>query len=80
MPASPTTNKQLTPRMRELVKAVAALTEKRGIPPTITEVAGAMGVSASRVQQLRDEAEARGGLVCDRRIPRSMRLANPSRR
>jgi len=77
---TPTVNRPLTPRMCDLVKAVATLTEKRGIPPTITEVAARMGVHPTRVAQLAVAAAARGGLVRDPRIPRSMRVPNSSRR
>jgi len=77
---TPTITKPLTPRMCDLVKAVATLTEKRGIPPTITEVAARMGVHPTRVAQLAVAAAARGGLVRDPRIPRSMRVPNPARR
>jgi len=77
---TPTITRPLTPRMRDLVRAVAALTEKRGIPPTITEVAARMGVHPTRVAQLAVAAAARGGLVRDPRIPRSMRVPNSSRR
>ena len=77
---TPTNARPLTPRMCDLVKAVATLTEKRGIPPTITEVAARMGVHPTRVAQLAVAAAARGGLVRDPRIPRSMRVPNPPRR
>jgi hypothetical protein len=77
---TPTINRPLTPRMCDLVKAVARLTEQRGIPPTITEVAARMGLHPTRVAQLAVAAAARGGLVRDPRIPRSMRVPNPARR
>ena len=77
---TPANARPLTPRMRDLVKAVATLTERRGIPPTITEVAGQMGVHPTRVAQLAVAAAARGGLLRDPRIARSMRVPNPSRR
>lgn len=77
---TPANARPLTPRMCDLVKAVATLTEKRGIPPTIMEVAARMGVHPTRVAQLAVAAAARGGLLRDPRIPRSMRVPNPSRR
>ena len=77
---TPANARPLTPRMCDLVKAVATLTETRGIPPTITEVAARMGVHPTRVAQLAVAAAARGGLLRDPRIPRSMRVPNSSRR
>lgn len=70
-----TTSTSLSPRMRDLVRAVESLTASRGIPPSITEVAAALHVHPSRAQQLAVKAEARGAIVREARIPRSLRVA-----
>lgn len=70
----PTTTPTLSPRMRDLVRAVESLTASRGIPPSITEVAAVLHVHPSRAQQLAVDAEARGALVREARIPRSLRV------
>lgn len=64
----------LTPRMRDLCRAVGVLTERRGIPPALHEVARELRIHPSRAQKLAVDAVARGALVRDPGIPRSMRL------
>jgi hypothetical protein len=71
--------KGLTPRMRDLVQAVASLTEARGIAPSLEELARELRVHPSRVQRLACGAEASGALVRDARIPRSLRLPMTAR-
>lgn len=74
---STTDSPKLTPRMHDLCRAVEALTEKRGIPPSMTEVARELRLHPSRVQQLAVDAEARGAITREARIPRSLRV-NPN--
>jgi hypothetical protein len=78
-----TDSPKLSPRMRDLCRAVETLTEKRGIPPSMTEVARELRVHPSRVQQLAIKAAARGAIVREAGIPRSLRVNpnyNPSSR
>lgn len=70
-----TAARPLTPRMHDLCRAITTLTERRGFPPSLHEVAAVMGVNASRVQRLAVDAEARGAIVREARIPRSLRVA-----
>jgi Mn-dependent DtxR family transcriptional regulator len=71
----------LSPRMRDLVKAVARLTEQRGYPPSIIELAAALKVHPSRVTELAHAAKARGALLMEPRQARSIRVpAAPANR
>lgn len=67
----------LSPRMVDFCRAVETLTERRGIPPSLTEIAQELRVHPSRAQKLALDAEARGAIVREPRIPRSMRVATP---
>lgn len=64
----------LSPRMSELVNAVAALTAKNGFPPSLREVAEEMGVGHPRAAFLAAEAERRGRLTRTPRAHRSLRV------
>lgn len=70
---------ELTPRMHDLIRAVETLTERRGIPPTLVEVARELHVHPSRAQQLAVDAQARGALVREPRVARSLRVAADNR-
>lgn len=54
--------KKLTPRVRQLVETVAAMTEERGYPPTRDEVGEALRVSRTQVSRLAVQARDAGAL------------------
>jgi SOS-response transcriptional repressor LexA len=64
----------LTPRQAELVAAVGRLTRKRGFSPSLEELGAELGVHRSRIAALARAAEARGALIREPRVPRSMRI------
>lgn len=67
-----------SPRMLDLCRAVRTLTARRGIPPTIVEVASELRVHPSRAQRLAVDAEARGAVTREPRIARSLRVILPA--
>lgn len=72
--------KNLTPRQRDFARAVATLTEQRGIPPTLAEVAAELAVSLPRSAQLAEACQARGAVTRERRVARSLRVVpSPSK-
>jgi hypothetical protein len=64
----------LTPRQRDFTQTVAALSRRRGIPPTLAEVAAELEVSLARSIQLADQCQARGVVTRERRVARSLRV------
>ena len=70
---------RLSPRQRDFTRAVSALTKSRGIPPTLAEVAAELTVSIQRAAQLADACAARGVVIRERRVARSLRLVRPTR-
>lgn len=70
------TNKptELTPRQKQLVETIAALTAKRGYAPSLREVAAIMGIHFTRAGILAREAEIRGAITHAPRIARSWRV------
>lgn len=68
----------LSKRMSDLVVAVGRLSERRGYPPSLEELAVELGVHTSRAHALVRAAEARGAIVRTPRIPRSLRVAAPT--
>lgn len=73
-------NERLSPRQRDFTRAVAALAKQRGIPPTLRELAAELGVSVPRVATLADACESRGAVTRERRVARSIRVAQPGKR
>jgi DNA-binding GntR family transcriptional regulator len=53
-------NKPTEDRERELLEAIVAGQEKNGYAPTRRELAGTIGISITRVQQLVDSCTAKG--------------------
>jgi SOS-response transcriptional repressor LexA len=64
----------LTPRQAEFVAAVDRLTRENGFPPTLQELADAIGVSTCRAAGLATIAVARGHLLHTPRRARSFRV------
>lgn len=69
----------LSPRQRDFARAVSILTKRRGLPPTLAEVAAELAVSIQRVSQLATVCEARGAVTRERRVARSLRVVRPTR-
>jgi SOS-response transcriptional repressor LexA len=69
----------LSPRQRDFAHAVAALTKRRGIPPTLAEVAKEISVSLPRAVQLADACQSRGVVSRERRVARSLRVVRPTK-
>ena len=70
--------KKLSPRMSQLVNAVASLTKEHGYPPSICELASEIKSSKGRAYALSIEAERRGYLTRNRNVHRSMKVVDPS--
>lgn len=71
MSLTPTT---LTVRQAAFVQAVESLTAQRGFPPSLAELARALGCSLCRAKSLADTAVRRGFLRHDPRVARSWRV------
>jgi DNA-directed RNA polymerase sigma subunit (sigma70/sigma32) len=69
---------QLSTRQREFLRVIDTLTRRRGSPRTLTEIAGQLGVSATRVRQLARLCVERGRLTYERRVARSWRIVSPA--
>ena len=70
----------LTRRQCDFTRAVGTLTRRRGIPPTLAEVAAEMEVSEARAIQLADSCQARGAVKRERRVARSLRVVDRKER
>ncbi len=70
----------LTPRQRDFTQTVAALSRRRGIPPTLAEVAAELEISLARSVQLADQCQARGLVTRERRVARSLRVVDRKER
>ena len=66
----------LSERQKDFARAVSGLTKKRGIPPTLIELAGELNVSLARAAQLAAACEARGVVTRERRVARSLRVVS----
>lgn len=69
----------LSRRQRDFARAVATLAKRRGLPPTLAEVAAELTVSIQRAAQLADVCAARGVVIRERRVARSLRVVRPTR-
>jgi hypothetical protein len=69
----------LSPRQRDFARAVKILTKRRGIPPTLAEVAKEISVSLPRAVQLADACQSRGAVSRERRVARSLRVVRPTK-
>lgn len=69
----------LSPRQRDFARAVSTLTRRRGIPPTLAEVAKEISVSLPRAVQLADACQSRGVVSRERRVARSLRVVRPTK-
>lgn len=69
----------LSPRQRDFARAVTTLTKRRGIPPTLAEVAKEISVSLPRAVQLADACQSRGVVSRERRVARSLRVVGPTK-
>lgn len=67
----------LSPRQVDFVQAVSQLTRACGFAPSLWELAVHMGISVSRAHKLAVETAARGHVIRDERIPRSIRIPTP---
>jgi len=67
----PTVAPRLTTAEEQFLAALASLTAKAGIPPTLAEMAAAIGRSESRAHALAAALIAKGRL--ERKVPRSAR-------
>lgn len=65
---------KLSARQAQLCATVTQLTEAKGYPPTLVEVAAAMRLHPSRVHQLLRTTEAKGFIARTPRCARSMRV------
>lgn len=70
----PSAMKRLSERQRDFVRAVAYLTKRRGIPPTLAEVGTELSVSLPRAAQLADICMAKGFVLREPRVARSLRI------
>lgn len=69
----------LSARQQQLVRCIQQLTAARdGLPPSIREIASAMQVHPSRVQQLARSTQAKGAISRDARTARSWRILLPA--
>jgi DNA-directed RNA polymerase specialized sigma subunit len=59
-------------------RVIDTLTRRRGIAPTLTEIAVQLGVSATRARQLARLCVERGRLTHERRVARSWRIVPPA--
>lgn len=64
----------LTTRQGDFVRALDVLTRRRGIAPTLAEIAEEIGVSLPRAAQLAAACQARGAVSRERRVARSLRV------
>lgn len=69
----------LSQRQRDFTRAVATLTRRRGIPPTLSELAAELAVSLPRAAQLADACQARGAITREPRVARSIRVLQPTK-
>ncbi len=74
------TQKAPTRRMHDLARAVEKLTRSEGYPPTLREVAAAIGVNTPRAHQLAHRARERGLLTFRDGSPRTLRVVEDSGR
>jgi len=64
-------------RHKQILQAIAGLTEQRGYPPTVREIGKAVGLrSSSTVHSHLDTLESAGLIVRDPELTRSIRLVN----
>ncbi len=68
-----------SPRQRDFARAVAALAKRRGIPPTLAEVAAEIEVSLPRAAQLAAACQTRGLVTREPRVARSLRVTRPTK-
>ena len=67
-------------REEQLLDTIEQLTKASGYPPSLREIATAMGVSLTRVAQLVIAAEEAGRLERHPKIARSWRVIRPTSR
>jgi repressor LexA len=67
----------LSPRQQQLCDTIERLTADRGFAPSLREVAEAMGVHPSRIQQLASTTERKGAITREPRVSRSWRVVKP---
>lgn len=67
-------SKTLSPRQSAMVAAVESLSAARGYPPSLTELAEALGVDPSRAAALAHECIRKGALTHEPRVARSWRV------
>jgi SOS-response transcriptional repressor LexA len=70
----------LSRRQIQLVEVVGRLTAEAGFPPSVREIAAAMGVHYSRVAQLIATTAARGAVTFDRGRARTVRVVHRTAR
>jgi len=64
----------MSPKQAALVAAIRRLTDSRGFPPSVEELASDLGVSKTRIEQLAAVCQAKGVLSRERRVARSWRI------
>ena len=64
----------LTPRQREILDIIVILSEQRGFPPTVREIAAAAGVSHNRVNEFLGILAAKGWINRARGKARGVRV------
>lgn len=70
----------LTRRQCDFARAVGTLTRRRGIPPTLAEVAAEMEICEAKAIQLADSCQTRGLVTRERRVARSLRVVDRKER
>lgn len=70
---------RLSPRQKDFTRAVSILTRRRGLPPTLAEIARELDVSVQRADQLATACAARGAVVREPRVARGIRVVRPTR-
>lgn len=68
----------LSPRQRQLCDTIERLTRDRGFPPSLRECADAMKIHTSRAAQLVSTTAAKGYIVREPKVARSLRVVTPA--
>lgn len=68
----------MSPRQMDLMNAIEQMTNERGHPPTLAELAKAMNVSRTRIDQLARECERKGALAWQPGKARTWKVLQPS--
>lgn len=74
------TQQALTPRTRQVLAAIDALTRQLGYSPTVREIGNAVGLASTSTVHGHIDRLQRLGLIAHEGLPRTLRLTEAGRR